>query len=98
VDVMRWVLILKKLLVSQKILYYQTSKVKHDKGLEWVQLVEDKDDKIVIQHLLIVGKPTKPNIIKHWRQYWLFEDTDFYMFDANNKWNFIQKTKIKVAG
>ncbi len=77
---------------------YQASKVKHDKGLEWVQLVEDKDNKIVMQHLLIVGKPTKPHIIKHWRQDWLFENTDLYMFDGNNKWNFVQKSKSEVAG
>jgi hypothetical protein len=77
---------------------YQTSKVKHDKGLEWVQLVEDKDDKIVMQHLLIVGKPTEPNIIKHWRQDWLFENTDFYMFDVNNKWKFLQNPKSDVKG
>ncbi|QMU66667.1 MAG: hypothetical protein GKR88_07550 [Flavobacteriaceae bacterium] len=77
---------------------YQASKVKHDKALEWVQLVEDKDNKIVMQHLLIVGKPTKPHIIKHWRQDWLFENTDFYMFDANNKWNFVQEPKSVVAG
>ncbi len=77
---------------------YQASKVKHDKGLEWVQLVEDKDNKIVMQHLLIVGKPTKPHIIKHWRQDWLFENTDLYMFDGKNKWNFVQKSKSEVAG
>jgi hypothetical protein len=77
---------------------YQGSKVKHDKGLEWVELVEDKDNKIVLQHLLIVGKPTEQSIIKHWRQDWLFENTDFYMFDANNKWKFVQKPKSDVKG
>ncbi len=77
---------------------YKGSKVKHDKGLEWVQLVEDRGDKIIMQHLLIVGKPTKSRIIKHWRQDWLFENTDLYMFDVNNKWNFIQKPKNEVAG
>jgi hypothetical protein len=77
---------------------YQASKVKHDKGLEWVQLVEDNNDKIVMQHLLIVGPPQKQSIIKHWRQDWLFENTDFYMFDVNNKWNFVQKPKNEVVG
>lgn len=77
---------------------YQPSKVKHDKGLEWVQLVEDNNDKIVMQHLLIVGPPQKQSIIKHWRQDWLFENTDFYMFNADNKWNFVQKSKDEVAG
>ena len=75
---------------------YQASKVKHDKGLEWVELVEDKDNKIVLQHLLIVGKPNEQSIIKHWRQDWLFENTDFYMFDINNKWKFVQKPKSDV--
>tara|TARA_B110000503_G_scaffold142995_1_gene242015 strand:+ start:2055 stop:2957 length:903 start_codon:yes stop_codon:yes gene_type:complete len=77
---------------------YQTSKIKHDKGLEWVQLVEDKDGKIVMQHLLIVGKPNEQSIIKHWRQDWLFENTDFYMFDVNNKWKFLQNPKSDVKG
>ncbi len=77
---------------------YQASKVKHDKGLEWVQLVEDGDNKIVMQHLLIVGKPTESHIIKHWRQDWLYENTNLYMFDANNKWKFIQKPKSDVKG
>lgn len=77
---------------------YQASKVKHDKGLEWVQLVEDGDNKIVLQHLLIVGKPTEPKVIKHWRQDWLFENTSFYMFDANNKWNFVKRPNNEVLG
>ncbi len=77
---------------------YQASKVKHDKGLEWVELVEDNDNKIVLQHLLIVGKPNEERIIKHWRQDWLFENTDFYMFDVNNKWKFVQKPKSDVKG
>ncbi len=77
---------------------YQASKVKHDKGLEWVQLVEDKDNKIVMQHLLIVGKPTEQRIIKHWRQDWLFENTNFYMYDVANKWKFVQKSKNEIKG
>lgn len=77
---------------------YQASKVKHDKGLEWVELVKDKDNKIVLQHLLIVGKPYEQSIIKHWRQDWLFENTDFYMFDVNNKWKFLQNPKSDVKG
>src|SRR5690606_40440747 len=49
---------------------YVPSAVKHDKGLEWVDLVEDGKDKIVMQHLLIVGRPDNPHVIKHWRQDW----------------------------
>lgn len=77
---------------------YKPSETKHDKGLEWVELVEESSNKIVLQHLLITGKPSEPAIVKHWRQDWIFENTNFYMFDYNNKWNFIQKSKEEVSG
>ena len=77
---------------------YQPSKVKHDKGLEWVQLVEDSKNKIVMQHLLIVGKPSKQHVIKHWRQDWLYENTNLYEYDHNNKWSFVSLPKKAVKG
>ncbi|RZN83382.1 MAG: hypothetical protein EVB11_05365 [Winogradskyella sp.] len=77
---------------------YLPSKVKHDKGLEWVELVEDKDNKIVMQHLLIVGRPDKQTVIKHWRQDWLYENTDLYTYGVNNKWNYNQLSKEEVKG
>ena len=60
---------------------YKPSKTKVDKGLEWAQLVVDEDDKISIQHLLQVGRPDQPHIVKHWRQDWLYENTDLYTYD-----------------
>lgn len=77
---------------------YKPSKTKIDKGLEWAQLVEDTDNKISIQHLLQVGSPEQPYIVKHWRQDWLFQNKDFYMFDGDNKWNFETKTEDEVDG
>ncbi len=77
---------------------YVPSKVKHDRGLEWVQLVEDKDNKIVLQHLLIVGKPDKPHVIKHWRQDWLFQNTDLYTYNVDNNWNYVSLPKDEVKG
>ncbi|UTW61804.1 hypothetical protein KFE98_17595 [bacterium SCSIO 12741] len=77
---------------------YMPSKKKHAGALEWAQLVEDKDGKIVIQHLLVVGSPEKQMVIKHWRQDWLYENQDFYMFDGDNQWNFVQKSGEEVKG
>lgn len=77
---------------------YKPSKVKHDKALEWVQLVEDSDNKLVLQHLLIVGKPDQPYIIKHWRQDWIYENQDLYMYDADNRWRYVKLTQEKVQG
>ncbi len=62
-------------------------------GLEWVELVEDKAGKIVLQHLLIVNDTV---IIKHWRQDWLFENTNFYDFEKDNTWRF-RKTKPEAV-
>jgi len=77
---------------------YVPSRVKHAGALEWAELVVDENDKIVIQHLLIVGDTSDQMIIKHWRQDWLYENTDFYMFNADNKWSFEQKLPKDVAG
>lgn len=77
---------------------YKASKTKTDKALEWAQLVEDGKNKISIQHLLQVGPPTKPYIVKHWRQDWLYQNTDFYMFNGDNTWNYVSKPKADVKG
>lgn len=77
---------------------YVPSPVKHDKAMEWVELLEDTDNKIVLQHLLIVGPPQKQMIVKHWRQDWEFENTKLYQFDHDNKWNFVTLPNDQVKG
>lgn len=77
---------------------YKASPVKHEKGLEWVQLVEDSDNKIVMQHLLIVGQADNPYIVKHWRQDWVYENTDLYTYYADNAWNYSSLPKERVKG
>ena len=77
---------------------YKPSKVKYASALEFAQLVEETDDKVVIQHLLIVGGKENPMIIKHWRQDWIYENQDLYMFNADNKWDFTKLSKDKVKG
>lgn len=74
---------------------YKPSAIKHDYGLEWVELVEDAPNKIMLQHLLIVSDEM---IIKHWRQDWLYENTDFYSFDKDNTWKFNTLGKKQVKG
>lgn len=73
---------------------YKASKVKHETALEWAQLIEDKSNKISIQHLLIVGKG---HIVKHWRQDWLFENSKLYDYNGFEDWKFktLQKDKVK---
>jgi hypothetical protein len=76
---------------------YKKSPVKHETALEWVELLEDQPNKISLQHLLITGK-TEESIVKHWRQDWLFENTDFYTFNKETTWNFNQLSSKEVKG
>lgn len=77
---------------------YVPSKVKHDKALEWVELLTDKNDKIALQHILIVGPKDDQMIVKHWRQDWEFENTKLYQYDHDNKWKFVSLPKKEVKG
>lgn len=77
---------------------YKPSKNKVAKALEWAQLLEDDKNKVSIQHLLQVGDPANPHIIKHWRQDWVFQNEDFYMFNGDNTWNYESKSKVEVKG
>ena len=77
---------------------YMPSKIKHAGALEFAQLVEETEDKVVIQHLLIVGSEESPYIIKHWRQDWIYENNDFYMFNHDNKWAYKNINDNDVKG
>lgn len=77
---------------------YKASKTKVDRGLEWAQLVTDEDNKVSIQHLLQVGSPEKPYIVKHWRQDWLYENTGLYSYNGDNVWLYKNKSPKDVKG
>jgi len=77
---------------------YRPSKVKHDKGLELALLIEDEDNKISIQHLLVVGPKDRQMVVKHWRQDWLFQNTDLYSYNGDNQWLFDSKKPEEVEG
>ena len=74
---------------------YVPSKTKYDYGLEWVELVEDQPNKIVLQHILIVNDTT---LVKHWRQDWEYENTKQYNFFKDNQWKFVSLAKNDVKG
>lgn len=74
---------------------YAPSKTKYESGLEWVELVEDQPNKIVMQHLLIVSDTM---IVKHWRQDWEFENTRFYHFFKDTSWKYKTLTPAQVKG
>jgi hypothetical protein len=73
---------------------YQPSKTKKEYGLEWVELVEDAPNRLVMQHLLIVDTM----IIKHWRQDWIYENNKLYDFYKDKTWKFKTLPKNDVKG
>ena len=64
-------------------------------ALEYVFPVEQSKDKIVLQHLLIIGDSM---IIKHWRQDWLYENTDLFSFYKDHTWKYETMSDQKVKG
>lgn len=74
---------------------YKASPTKKDHALEWVELVEESSDKLVLQHLLIVNDDM---IIKHWRQDWLHQNTEFYQFFKDKTWKYQKLNSKDVKG
>lgn len=78
---------------------YQRDYQYHDnymaKALEWVKLVEDEKNKISLQHLLVVGGR---QIVKHWRQDWIYENTDLYAYQGDMKWTQWSLPKSAIKG
>ncbi|MDO4224926.1 MAG: hypothetical protein Q4C75_03430 [Bergeyella zoohelcum] len=69
-------------------------------GLEWIDVVEESPNKIVLQHILIVNPKGKGKhaIVKHWRQDWLYENTDLLLFDKGTHWNYKKLNPKDVKG
>ena len=77
---------------------YKSSEHYSAGALEWAQLVNDEKNNIIIQHILITGDEDNPYVIKHWRQDWLYENSDFYYYDHSNKWIYKHKKQNDVKG
>ena len=65
------------------------------KALELALPIIDEDNKISLQHLLVINDST---VIKHWRQDWLFENRDLFHYDKDNSWSFSKLPASEVKG
>jgi len=64
-------------------------------AFEWAEIIEETEDKIVLQHLLIINDST---IIKHWRQDWIYEAQRSFSYVKDNTWQFEKKNYKDVEG
>jgi hypothetical protein len=64
-------------------------------GLEWVVAEEATDQKFVLQHLLLADDSV---IVKHWREDWQFEQTNWWMYNHDANWKLVNGNKQQVRG
>ncbi len=67
-------------------------------GHESVRIVEDTGDKIVLQHLLVVGDPANPYVVKHWRQDWQYEPAKILTYAGGDEWVWTDVPEAMRAG
>ena len=65
------------------------------KAYELALPIIDKDNKISIQHLLVLNDTM---VIKHWRQDWVYENQTLFHYDKDNNWTFAQLPDDQVKG
>lgn len=65
---------------------YEPTDPKLDGAKELVILVEDTGDRIVLQHLLLVAGN---QVIKHWRQDWIWEASHRFEFSDELTWDYV---------
>lgn len=62
---------------------------------ELALLIEDEDNKLSIQHLLVIMDTM---VIKHWRQDWEYEDTKLFSYEKESNWVFKSAEENAVKG
>ncbi|MEL6528841.1 MAG: DUF6607 family protein [Pseudomonadota bacterium] len=67
-------------------------------GYESVRVVEDTGEKIVLQHLLVVGTNDKPYVVKHWRQDWQYEPEQILEFKGGDTWELTDVPEAMRSG
>jgi len=62
---------------------YKLTKPYLAKATEWVEIIEEQKNKLVLQHLLVINDST---IIKHWREDWIYQNTSLLNYKQSFTW------------
>lgn len=65
------------------------------KAYELALPILDRENKISIQHLLVIHDTM---VVKHWRQDWIYENQKLFHYDKDNNWTFVQLPADQVKG
>lgn len=83
---------------------YKPSKSYFSWATEHVKVIEDTGRFISLQHTLVMffkdkdGKISGPEMVKHWRQDWTYEDTDLTTYRGDSTWARRTLTTAEAAG
>lgn len=72
---------------------YHDNKTAHAREL--IIPIEQADDKIILQHMLVVNDNY---IIKHWREDWTYQQPTLLTYKGNNTWEKSNPTDAQVSG
>lgn len=77
---------------------YELQEPKITPAREVVYVIEDTGDYIALQHLLLVGNPENPTVIKHWRQDWQYEPARLMAYEGFNRFVMEDVSEAEAAG
>jgi hypothetical protein len=77
---------------------YELAEDKTTPAREVVYVIEDDGDYIALQHLLLVGDPAEPMVIKHWRQDWRYEPDRLMAYQGFGTWEMHAVSDQDAAG
>lgn len=73
---------------------YENKKPDLSKGYEAVIVLENTPDKVVLQHLLMVGQ----HVVKHWRQDWQYQPKEMWTYIGNYQWKKVELSSEESKG
>jgi hypothetical protein len=77
---------------------YEPIDAKVSGGYESVRVIEDTGERIVLQHLLVVGGEDNPYVVKHWRQDWQYEPEAILTYEGGDTWEMTPVPEAMRAG
>ncbi len=77
---------------------YELAEDKTTPAREVVYVIEDTGEYIALQHLLLVGDPTAPVVIKHWRQDWQYQPERVMQYQGFGTWHMDAVSDAEAAG
>lgn len=72
---------------------YELQPPKRSEIIEWIGVIEESDERVVLQHVLVT-----PPRIKHWEQIWTYEGTSFDVHSGPNQWTRHELSAEDAAG